>query len=93
MPNTDELHAFRVDVDRRLTRLEVEFESISEKIDTVISTIGQQSSIIRGFEDERQREIGSRGMIKFLWGILLTGMTSIAYNLHDIVGFLFPPKH
>ncbi len=93
MPNGDEIHEFRVDVDRRLVRLEAELESMVEKLDTVISTIGQQSVIIRTFEDERMRSVGATGMVKYLVGLMGAGLMSIAYNLHDIMMFFFPPKH
>lgn len=73
-------------------RVKNQIESLIEKVETVVDVIGQQSAIIRGFEDERQRRIGSRTTIKLLWGIIAAGLTSIAYNLHDIMQWLFPPK-
>lgn len=73
-------------------RIKEQMKSIDEKMNTVVSVVGQQATIIRTFEDERQQKIGSSGTIKFLWGILAAGVTSIAYNLHDIIVFFFPPK-
>lgn len=74
-------------------RIKEQIDSLIEKVDTVVSVVGQQATIIRTFEDERQRKIGSSSTIKFLWGVLVTGMAGIAYSLHDILLFFWPPKH
>lgn len=73
-------------------RLKEQIESLIAKVDTVVSVVGQQAAIIRTFEDERQRKIGSTNTIRLLWGVLSAGMAGVAYSLHDILSWLFPPK-
>jgi hypothetical protein len=86
---SDEVYQLRAEIEI----MRNELHSLDEKVDTIISTIGQQSSIIRTFEDERMREVGAKGMVKYLVGLLGAGLMSIAYNLHDIIWFFWPPKH
>lgn len=86
-------HADFISLSSDVAGVKRDIKSLSDKVDTIVGVVGQQATIIRGFEDERQRDIGSRGTIKFLWGILAAGITSIAYNLHDIIWFIWPPKH
>lgn len=88
MPNTEEVYELRGELHVAVRDL----EELTKKVDTILDVLGQQATIIRSFEDEKQRDIGSKGTIKFLWGIIATGVASIAYNLHDIILFLFPPK-
>lgn len=76
-----------------VARIKEQIDSLNERVDVVVDIAGQQAAIIRSFEDERQRRIGSQTMIKLLWGLISAGVASIAYNLHDIVSFFFPPKH
>jgi hypothetical protein len=92
MPNSDEIQEFRIDVDRRLVSLEHDFKALMSRVDIAINTIHHQSIIIRTFEDERQRELGARGIVKYLIGLIGAGLMSIAYNLHDIINFFWPPK-
>lgn len=80
------------DVYYQVSELKSELQSLTEKMDTVIGVLGQQAGIIRGFEDERQREIGAKSMIKFIWAMLTAGVAAMAYVLHDLVIYFFPPK-
>jgi len=88
MPSTDEIYQLHAEVEV----IRAELRNLESKIDLVIGTIGQQSTIIRTFEDERMRELGARGIVKYLIGILGAGLMSLAYNLHDIINFFWPTK-
>lgn len=82
------------DLRSEINGLKSDIKSLSDKVDLIVGVVGQQAAIIRTFEDERQREIGSRGIVKYLIGVLGAGLMSIAYNLHDIITFfVVAPKH
>lgn len=75
-----------------IVRLEAELKALREDFDQMTSVVAQQAQIIRNFEDERQRQLGARGAIKFIWAFLTTGVAGVAYSLHDILMFFWPPK-
>ncbi len=76
-----------------VARIGAEVRALREDFDQLTTIVAQQAQIIRDFEFERQRNIGARGMVKFVWGLLTTGIAGVAYMLHDIVGYFYPMKH
>jgi len=75
-----------------VARIEAEMKALREDFDQMADIVAQQAKIIRDFEFERQRRLGAKGMVKFVWGMLTTGIAGVAYMMHDILAFLFPPK-
>lgn len=73
--------------------IKADVKALSTKIDTIVDVVGQQALIIRTFEDERQREVGATGMVKYLVGLIGAGLMSLAYNMHDIITFFWPKVH
>ena len=75
-----------------VARIQAEIVALREDFNQLTNIVTQQAQIIRDFEDERQRRLGSQGTIRFLWGLLTAGIAGIAYSLHDILVFFIPPK-
>lgn len=68
--------------------LRFDFKRLDEKLEMMSTIVAQQAKIIRDFEDERQRQVGSKGMLRLLWGVLGTGIAAIAYSIHDVISLL-----
>ena len=92
MPNTDEIHQLKLSFELAISNLRNDLHNLNESLAKLAILVASQASTIRTFEDERQRKIGSQSAIKFVWGIFVLGIGAIAYSLHDMVQFLWPPK-
>jgi len=75
-----------------VARIEAEVVALREDFDQLTEIVKQQATIIRNFEDERQRRLGAAGTVKFIWGMVVTGVAGVAYVLHDVVVYFFPPR-
>ena len=68
-------------------------EVIASRVEQLVETVAQQSTIIRDFENERHEKAGAAGAVKFIWGALIVGISGVAYVLHDVITYVLPPKH
>lgn len=73
--------------------MQAEMKALREDFDQLTEIVRQQAAIIRNFEDERQRRLGAKGTVRFIWGMIVTGVAGVAYVLHDIVIYFWPPRH
>ena len=77
----------RYEIQASIDNVEFELKNLNTRLDSHVDIVAQQARIIRNFEDERQRNIGSRGAIRLVWGLLGTGVAAIAYSIHDILSW------
>lgn len=86
--NAEEMHSLKSMVDK----ISWQISDLSEKFEMMSGVVAQQASIIRTFEDERQRRIGSQSTVRVLYGLLTAGVAAMAYTMHDIILVFWPPK-
>ena len=74
------------------TELKNDIRDLSEKLEDLARIVSIHAQTVRGFEDERLRQMGAAGMVKIVWGVIVTGVAAAAYVLHDVLQFFFPPR-
>ena len=83
----------RKEIYQAVGELRSEMKELSHQLGSLSGIVAQIAPIVRSFEDERQREIGSKGTVKYIWGALTAGVVAVAYVMHDVLTLVWPPRH
>lgn len=68
-------------------------QDLTGKLTKQTEELSEIKPAIKRFETQRQREEGARSLIKLMWMGIVAFATGLGYVGHELLIYLWPPKH
>lgn len=66
---------------------------LANKVEQQTKELAEVKPAIKRFETERQRREGANSLLKLLWVGVVAFATGLGYLGHELLVYLWPPKH
>lgn len=85
---TEGRHALRDKVEE----LKTEVTRMTGRVDQLSVDVAEIKPAVKTIEAKDHRGQGERNIIRIIWGILIAGISAVAYVISDWVHLLWPPR-
>lgn len=82
----------RRDLYDKFDELKDRFTALEGRVAQGLRDIADMQPAVDRMEVARHRAAGARGLIKYVWTAIVTGVAAVAYVVHDLILALWPPK-